>query len=101
MGVYFFLLLFSSISLSYLGVKFYICVYLCVLMFYVWIACFNIGSGDVEDAPAPNALNKFEAFEKEDGVYIRGEEKAIRFGQRDPVLKCNVSEPHKLVIVGG
>lgn len=64
-------------------------------------ACFSIDSGDVEDAPAPNALNKFEVIEKNDGVYIRGEEKAIRFGQRDPVLKCSVSDPHKVVVVGG
>lgn len=65
------------------------------------LACFSIDSGDVEDAPAPNALNKFEVIEKNDGVYIRGEEKAIRFGQRDPVLKCSVSDPHKVVVVGG
>ncbi|KAI9925704.1 hypothetical protein ASPWEDRAFT_113368 [Aspergillus wentii DTO 134E9] len=64
-------------------------------------ACFNIGSGDVEDAPAPNALNKFEVVEKNGAVYIKGEESAIRFGQRDPVLKCSASEPERVVIVGG
>lgn len=66
-----------------------------------WVACFNIGSGDVEDAPAPNALNKFEVFEKDGGVYIRGEEAAIRAGQRDPVLKCSVSSPERVVVIGG
>lgn len=65
------------------------------------LACFNIGSGDVEDAPAPNALNKFEVYEKNGGVYIKGEEAAIRSGQRDPVLKCSVSSPERVVVVGG
>ena len=65
------------------------------------LACFNVGSGDVEDAPAPNALNTFEVIEKGDGVYIRGEEKAISSGQRDPILKCSVSDPHRVVVIGG
>ncbi|KAL2010948.1 hypothetical protein VTN00DRAFT_3666 [Thermoascus crustaceus] len=64
-------------------------------------ACFNIPTGDVEDAPAPNALNKFDVYERDGSVYIKGEESAIRFGQRDPVMKCNVSAPEKVVIVGG
>ncbi|KAF4213189.1 hypothetical protein CNMCM8980_010479 [Aspergillus fumigatiaffinis] len=64
-------------------------------------ACFNIGSGDVEDAPAPNALNKFELVEKNGAVYIKGEEAAIKSGQRDPVFKCSPSTAEKVVIVGG
>ena len=64
-------------------------------------ACFNAGTGDVEDAPAPNALSTYEIFEKDGGVYIRGEEKAIKSGQRDPVVKCSVSDPAKVVVVGG
>lgn len=67
------------------------------------IACFNIGSGDLEDAPAPNALNKFEVFEKDGAVWITGDEEAIRTGQRDPVPKCQVTgnEREKVVVVGG
>lgn len=65
------------------------------------LACFNIGSGDVEDAPAPNALNKFDVFEKDGAVYIKGDEGAIRAGQRDPVLKCAASEPGNVVVIGG
>ena len=55
----------------------------------------------MEDAPAPNALNTFDIFEKDGAVYVRSDEKAIKSGQRDPVIKCSVSDPHKLVIVGG
>jgi hypothetical protein len=65
------------------------------------VACFNIGSGDVEDAPAPNALNKFELVEKNGAVYIKGEEAAIKSGQRDPVFKCSPSTAEKVVIIGG
>lgn len=65
------------------------------------IACFNIGSGDVEDAPAPNALSKFEVYEKNGAVYIKGDEEAIRSGQRNPVRKGSVSRPERVVVVGG
>ncbi|OJJ48105.1 hypothetical protein ASPZODRAFT_62049 [Penicilliopsis zonata CBS 506.65] len=64
-------------------------------------ACFNIYTGDVEDAPAPNALNKFEVYEKNGAVYIKGDESAIKSGQRDPVFKCSASAPDRVVIVGG
>ncbi|KAJ5782125.1 hypothetical protein N7457_003899 [Penicillium paradoxum] len=65
-------------------------------------ACFNVTTGDVEDAPAPNALNKFEVFEKNGGVYIHAREEDIKAGQRNPVVNCSVSEPEeKLVVVGG
>ncbi|KXG51874.1 Pyridine nucleotide-disulfide oxidoreductase, dimerization [Penicillium griseofulvum] len=65
-------------------------------------ACFNVTTGDVEDAPAPNALNKFEVFEKEGGVYIIAKEEDVKAGQRNPVVKCSVSQPdEKLVVVGG
>ncbi|CAG8145883.1 unnamed protein product [Penicillium nalgiovense] len=65
-------------------------------------ACYNVPTGDVEDAPAPNALNKFAVFEKEDGVYILAKGEDVKAGQRNPVVKCSVSQPEeKLVVVGG
>ncbi|KAJ5698196.1 Apoptosis-inducing factor 1 [Penicillium macrosclerotiorum] len=65
-------------------------------------ACFNIHTGDVEDAPALNALNKFDVFEKDGAVYIHGTEADIKAGQRNPVLKCTASEPEeRVVVVGG
>ncbi|KAL4901790.1 hypothetical protein BDW74DRAFT_181506 [Aspergillus multicolor] len=64
-------------------------------------ACFNVKSGDIEDAPAPAALNTFELLEKDGAVYIRGEESAIKSGQRISEHKCSASGPGGLVIVGG
>lgn len=65
-------------------------------------ACFNVSSGDVEDAPALNALNKFDVFEKNGAVYIRANEDDIKSGQRNPVLKCSASKAEeKVVVIGG
>ncbi|CBF82545.1 hypothetical protein AN9103.2 [Aspergillus nidulans FGSC A4] len=64
-------------------------------------ACFNVKSGDIEDAPAPAALNTFELFEENGSVYIRGEESAIKSGQRISEHKCSSSGPGGLVIIGG
>ncbi|PYH90366.1 AIF-like mitochondrial oxidoreductase [Aspergillus ellipticus CBS 707.79] len=64
-------------------------------------ACFNVVSGDVEDAPAPNALTKFEVFEKNGAVYINAEEADIKVAHRNPAIKCSASREEKLVVVGG
>ncbi|KAL4917097.1 hypothetical protein BDW62DRAFT_202094 [Aspergillus aurantiobrunneus] len=64
-------------------------------------ACFNVKSGDIEDAPAPAALHTFGLVEKDGAVYIRGEESAIKTGQRISEHKCSASGPGGLVIVGG
>ncbi|OJJ08679.1 hypothetical protein ASPVEDRAFT_89892 [Aspergillus versicolor CBS 583.65] len=64
-------------------------------------ACFNVKSGDIEDAPAPAALNTFGLTEKNGAVYIHGEESAIKTGQRISEHKCSAHGPGGLVIVGG
>ncbi|KAL4814584.1 hypothetical protein BDW67DRAFT_192108 [Aspergillus spinulosporus] len=64
-------------------------------------ACFNVKSGDIEDAPAPAALNTFELIEEDGAIYIRGEESAIKSGQRISEHKCSSSGPGGLVIIGG
>lgn len=64
-------------------------------------ACFSVHTGDVEDAPAPNALNKFEVFENDGGVYIKAEEEKVKSGKRLPVASCKVTGAEKVVIVGG
>lgn len=64
-------------------------------------ACFNVKSGDVEDAPAPDHLNKFDVFEKDGAVYIRGAEKDIKSGRRVPTFKVKSQGQDKVVIVGG
>lgn len=65
------------------------------------IACFNVASGDVEDAPALDPLAKFEIVEKSDGVYIKGEESTIKASRRQVNTKCSVQGQEKVVVVGG
>jgi hypothetical protein len=55
----------------------------------------------VEDAPAPDALNKFEVMEKNGGVYVKGEESAIKGGRRIPNVMCKSQGEDKVVVVGG
>lgn len=65
------------------------------------IACFNIKSGDIEDAPALNALNKYDLIEKDDGVYVNATESDIKASQRNPVQKCTISSQEEVLVVGG
>lgn len=65
------------------------------------VACFNVASGDVEDAPALDPLAKFEIVEKNDGVYIKGEESTIMASRRQINTKCSVQGQEKVVVVGG
>ncbi|KAK1518149.1 hypothetical protein CPAR01_15798 [Colletotrichum paranaense] len=67
-------------------------------------ACFNAKTGDVEDAPALDALPVFKVTERDGAVYISGEEAAIKGGRRKPNFKCNAAggaDQEKVVIVGG
>ncbi|KAK5561514.1 Apoptosis-inducing factor 1 [Exophiala xenobiotica] len=64
-------------------------------------ACFNTKTGDVEDSPAPLALNKFNVIEKDGGVYITGKEADIKGGKRQVNVKTTPSTDEKVVIVGG
>ncbi|KAJ8103672.1 hypothetical protein POJ06DRAFT_298136 [Lipomyces tetrasporus] len=64
-------------------------------------ACFNVSTGDVEDAPAPSPLNRFDVYEKDGAVYIRAEPAAIKVGHRDPDVKCAIAGPEKVVVIGG
>ncbi|KAG5288756.1 rhodocoxin reductase [Histoplasma capsulatum G186AR] len=65
-------------------------------------ACFNITTGDVEDAPALNALHKYEVFEKDGGVYVKADEATFKENGRLPVSSCSVAQQdQKVVIIGG
>ncbi|KAI0207044.1 hypothetical protein F4808DRAFT_454952 [Astrocystis sublimbata] len=68
-------------------------------------ACFNAKTGDVEDAPALDALTTFEVVERDGALYIKGEEAAIKSGRRQPNIRCrggvNTSESDRVVVVGG
>ena len=65
------------------------------------LACFNVGTGDVEDAPALDPLAKFDIIEKSEGVYIKGEEATIKASRRSANHKCSASGPESVVVVGG
>ena len=64
-------------------------------------ACFNVASGDVEDAPALDPLAKFEIVEKDGGVYIKGDEKTIQASRRQINTQCTAQGQEKVVVVGG
>ena len=65
------------------------------------LACFNIASGDVEDAPALDYLAKFDILEKDGAVFIKGDEATIKAKRRSPGLKCSAGGDEHVVIVGG
>lgn len=69
----------------------------------LWLpsACFNAKTGDVEDAPALNALPVFKATERDGAVYIFGDPETIKLGHRKPNFKCNVTGGDKVLVVGG
>lgn len=67
-------------------------------------ACFNAKTGDVEDAPALDALPVFKVVERDGAVYLTGEESAIKGSRRKPNFKCAASggaQEEKVVVVGG
>ncbi|KAA8635568.1 hypothetical protein SMACR_09295 [Sordaria macrospora] len=67
-------------------------------------ACFNTTTGDIENAPALNALPVFKATERDGAVYITGDAETIKAGNRKPKFKCKVAGAplsDKVVIVGG
>lgn len=67
------------------------------------LACFRISNGDVEEAPALDALPVFNVTERDGAVYITGDEKLIKSSRKRPSFGCNTgaSTEDKIVIVGG
>ena len=65
-------------------------------------ACFKATTGDVENAPALDALPSFELSQKSDGIYIHGEESVVKSSRRKPNIKTSgATSSEKIVIVGG
>ena len=64
-------------------------------------ACFNIASGDVEDAPALDPLAKFPIEERDGGVWIKGDEETIKASRTKANVSCKVQGTDKVVIIGG
>ncbi|KAG9234857.1 hypothetical protein BJ875DRAFT_375498 [Amylocarpus encephaloides] len=65
-------------------------------------ACFKASNGDIENAPAIDALPAFELSEKSGGVYITGDESSIKGSRRKPKIRISGKVgAEKVVIVGG
>ena len=65
-------------------------------------ACFKASNGDIENAPAIDALPSFQLSEKNGAVYITGEQQTIKGSRRKPNIKISgATGPEKVVIVGG
>ena len=63
-------------------------------------ACFQVTTGDVEDAPALDPLAKFEVVEKDGGVYIKGDESTIKSGRHTLNIKCKPKGEDRIVVIG-
>jgi len=63
-------------------------------------ACFNVKTGDIEDAPAIDPLQKFEIIERDGAVYIKGEEAAIKANRRNLSIKCQAKSEDQVLVVG-
>ncbi|GJJ08282.1 hypothetical protein Clacol_002492 [Clathrus columnatus] len=67
-------------------------------------ACFNICTGDIEDAPAPNAIHSFKAEVKDGKIYVTANQSDTlkENKSRFPTLRTNyITEGPGVVIVGG
>ncbi|KAF2668433.1 hypothetical protein BT63DRAFT_425753 [Microthyrium microscopicum] len=65
-------------------------------------ACFNVTTGDVEDAPALDPLAKYEIEEKDGKVFITGDPKEVKGNFPNSLsIKCKAEGSEKVVVVGG
>ncbi|XP_048370307.1 apoptosis-inducing factor 3 isoform X1 [Sphaerodactylus townsendi] len=71
-------------------------------------ACFNIGTGDIEDFPGLDSLPKFQVKIEKEKVYIRASKQALQTQRRTKVMaKCislsnyNISSTNVLIIGAG
>ncbi|CZT16159.1 related to putidaredoxin reductase [Ramularia collo-cygni] len=66
-------------------------------------ACFNVKTGDIEDAPALDPLRKYTVEEKDGAVWVTGTSEAqLKENWKNLSIKCKSTEKkEKVVIVGG
>ncbi|KAI9006864.1 hypothetical protein DFJ74DRAFT_773484 [Hyaloraphidium curvatum] len=65
-------------------------------------ACFSAKTGDIEDAPGLDALNKYTVTVKGGKVFVEADEDQVKEGRRVPtVCKRDASSAKKVVILGG
>lgn len=73
----------------------------CANCFLFGTACFKAGNGDVENAPAIDALPSYNIEEKNGAVYITGDAETIKSSRRKPNIRISgVAGQEKVVIVG-
>ncbi|CCU76470.1 hypothetical protein BGHDH14_bgh00273 [Blumeria hordei DH14] len=64
-------------------------------------ACFKASNGDIENAPAIDALPSFELSERNGSVFIKGDVQDIKSSRRKPNLKiCGAATAETVTIVG-
>ncbi|KAB5571768.1 putative apoptosis-inducing factor 2 [Coniochaeta sp. 2T2.1] len=68
-------------------------------------ACFNAKTGDVEDAPALDALPVFSVTERDGSFYLTGDAETIKSGRRKPTFKNKSAQRtasnDTVIVVGG
>jgi len=65
-------------------------------------ACFNVKTGDIEDAPALDALPTFKVRIEGDDIYVTASQEAAKSSRRPPTCKSKGGEnSEQVVIVGG
>ncbi|VCU41373.1 Bgt-888 [Blumeria graminis f. sp. tritici] len=64
-------------------------------------ACFKASNGDIENAPAIDALPSFELSERNGSIFIKGDVQDIKSSRRKPNLKiCGTASAETVTIVG-
>ncbi|CAG8473690.1 1080_t:CDS:10 [Acaulospora morrowiae] len=66
-------------------------------------ACFNLTTGDIEDAPALDHLQKYKVIMKGNDIYIETNESTLKAARRIPKCSSGVSpfNDYVVVIIGG
>ena len=66
-------------------------------------ACFDMHTGDIEDAPAIDAIFAFKTSVKDDKVYIDATEADLKAGRRTPscAAKNAKTTDERVVVIGG
>lgn len=64
-------------------------------------ACFKVSTGDVEDAPALDPIDKYEVIEKDGAVYVKTTEEALKAKRRHLNIKCSLVSDDKVLVIGG
>lgn len=64
-------------------------------------ACFDVATGDVEDAPAIDPIAKFDLVERDGAVYVKGEKATIKSNRAKANTGCTTSSGENIVVIGG